>query len=60
MKSNDPAICEVVGSIHFDEIPKSKTIVNPDGTFTSSLLENLYPYVSEEEQKSNMPDWDDD
>ena len=58
MADNDPVLCEVSGSINFDEIPKSMTIANPDGTFTSSLLENLYPFISEEEQKKNMPDWD--
>lgn len=58
MADDEPVICEVFGSINFDEIPKSKTIVNPDGTFTSSLLENLYPFVTETEQKENMPQWD--
>jgi len=58
MKDDHPVLCEVMGSINFDEIPKSKTIVNSDGTFSSSLLENLYPFVSEEEQIENMPDWE--
>ena len=57
MSNDEPVMCEVIGSINFDEIPKSKTIVDPDGTFSSSLLENLYPLVSEDEQKLNMPDW---
>ena len=57
MSDDHPVLCEVVGSINFDEIPKSMTIANPDGTFISSLLENLYPFVSKEEQKLNMPDW---
>lgn len=58
MNDNTPCICEIVGSINFDEIPKSMTVANPDGTFTSSKLENLYPFVSSEEQKKNMPDWE--
>ena len=58
MEDDTPCLCEVKGSINFDEIPKSMTIANPDGTFTSSKLENLYPFVSEEEQKENMPVWD--
>lgn len=58
MADDKPAVCEIVGSIKFDEIPKSMTIANPDGTFTSSKLENLYPFVSEEEQKENMPNWE--
>lgn len=57
MKDDRPVLCEVLSSIYFDEIPKSKTIAHPDGTFSSCSLENLYPFVSEEEQKENMPDW---
>lgn len=59
MADDRPCLCELEGSIQFDEIPKSITIANPDGTFTSSKLENLYPFVSETEQKENMPDWGD-
>lgn len=59
MANDEPCLCEVKGSINFDEIPKSKTIANPDGTFSSSKLENLYPFVDEEEQKENMPEWKD-
>ena len=58
MVDDTPCLCEVCGSINFDEIPKSMTIANPDGTFTSSKLENLYPFLSEEEQKENMPCWE--
>lgn len=57
MANDEPCLCEVCGSIYFDEIPKSMTIANPDGTFTSSKMENLYPFVSPEEQRDNMPDW---
>jgi len=59
MASDEPCLCELVASRDFDEIPKSMTIANADGTFTSSRLENLYPFVSAEEQAKNMPDWDD-
>jgi len=58
MSDDTACLVEVKGSIAFDEIPKSVTVANPDGTFTSSKLEYLYPYISEEEQKKNMPDWD--
>jgi len=58
MKDDTPCLCEVKGSINFDEIPKSMTVAHADGTFTSSKLEYLYPYISEEEQKENMPKWD--
>ena len=54
MENNNSAICEIDGSINFDEIPKSKTIVNKDGTFSSSKLENLYPFINEDEHKKNM------
>jgi len=57
MKDDKPCLCEIESSIYFDEIPKSMTIAHPDGTFSSSKLENLYPFVSEEEQKENMPEW---
>lgn len=49
-----PMICKINGYIEFDEIPKSKTIVNADGSFTSSSLEYLYPYISIDEHKNNM------
>ena len=58
MCNDEPCLCELCASIRFDEIPKSMTIANPDGTFTSSKLENLYPFVSEAEQAENMPDWE--
>ena len=57
MSDNRPILCEVITSIYFDEVPKSMTIAHPDGTFTSSKLENLYPFLSEEEVMENMPDW---
>lgn len=57
MADDAPCLCQVEGSIRFDEIPKSVTVAHPDGTFSSSRLENLYPFVSEEEQRENMPDW---
>lgn len=57
MSDDTPCLCELRIDIDFDEIPKSMTIANPDGTFTSSELENLYPFLSEAEQRDNMPDW---
>lgn len=58
MGSDIPTLCEVMVSINFDEFPKSKTIVNSDGTFSSSQLENLFPFIPENDQRVNMPDWD--
>ena len=57
MVDDKPCLCEIDGSVQFDEIPKSVTVANPDGTFSSLKLENLYPFVPSEEQKENMPDW---
>lgn len=57
MKDDRPVLCEVCLSVYFDEIPKSMTVAHSDGTFTSSALENLFPFLSDEEVKENMPDW---
>lgn len=57
MSDDTPCLCELRIDINFDEIPKSMTVANSDGTFTSSKLENLYPFLSETEQRDNMPDW---
>lgn len=58
MKDNQPCLCEILTSVEFDEIPKSMTIANKDGTFSSSMLEDLYPFVSRTEQEANMPLWE--
>lgn len=44
--SDDGAvICEVMGDIRFEEIPRTQTKVHEDGTITSSALEDLYPWI---------------
>lgn len=58
MRDDRPCLCEIIGSLQFDEIPKSMTVAHKDGTFSSSLLENLYPFLPEAEQRENMPDWE--
>lgn len=58
MKDDGPCLCEIIGSLQFDEIPKSMTVANQDGTFSSSLLENLYPFLPAHEQMDNMPNWE--
>ncbi len=45
MQDNASIVCEIKGSINFDEIPKSQTIVNEDGSFQSSKLEYLFPFI---------------
>ncbi len=54
MKDDTPVLCEIKASINFDEIPKSKTIVNEDGTFSSSKLEYMYPFMNMAEHEANM------
>jgi len=54
MKDDRPVLCEVEGSINFDEIPKSKTIAYNDGTFSSSKLEYLYPFIDLTEHNENI------
>lgn len=54
MKDDRPVLCEIEGSINFDEIPKSKTIAHKDGTFSSSKLEYLYPFIDMTEHEENM------
>ena len=45
--NNEAVICEVMGDIRFEEIPRTQTQVHEDGTITSSSLENLYPFLDE-------------
>lgn len=59
MTDDAPVLCEVCSSIYFDEIPKSMTVAHEDGKFSSSKLENLYPFLSDEEVAQNMPRWED-
>lgn len=42
-------ICEVVGDISFDEIPKCISHVNEQGKRVSAVLENPFPFLPEEE-----------
>ncbi len=45
LKDEAPLICEVVGDIRFEEIPRTQTRVHEDGTITSSSMEDLYPFI---------------
>lgn len=54
MNNDKPILCEIEGSIYFDEIPKSKTVAHKDGTFSSSKLEYLYPFIDMDEHNKNM------
>lgn len=44
-----PVICEFVGSITFDEIPKCISYLNEDGKRESAALENPFPFLEKEE-----------
>lgn len=44
-----PVLCEVFADYTFDEIPKAATRVNPDGSLSSSVLEDLFPFLPAEE-----------
>lgn len=45
MKDNMAIICEVIGDITFEEIPRTQTRVNMDGSLSSSSLEDLFPFL---------------
>lgn len=46
-----PAVCGVVGSITFDEIPKCISSLDKDGRRVSAALENPFPFLPEEEMQ---------
>jgi acetolactate synthase-1/2/3 large subunit len=48
MDTTGPVICEILGDMHFDEIPKCISSVNEEGTRVSAALENPYPFLPEE------------
>ena len=49
MADDEPVLCEIFADRTFDEIPKAFSRVNPDGSISSSVLEDLYPFLPEEE-----------
>lgn len=54
MADNQPALCEVFADYTFDEIPKAMSRVEADGTMSSSVLEDLYPFQPREETERWM------
>lgn len=46
LSGNEPIICEVMGDIRYEEIPRTQTRVHEDGTISSSSLEDLYPFIN--------------
>lgn len=51
LTTEGPVICEFIGSILFDEIPKCISSLDENGNRVSALLENPFPYLSEDEMK---------
>lgn len=49
MADDKPVLCEVFADYTFDEIPKAVSRVNPDGTMSSSVLEDMFPFLPGEE-----------
>lgn len=49
MADDEPVLCEIFADRTFDEIPKAASRLNPDGTMSSSVLEDLYPFLPKEE-----------
>lgn len=54
LATEGPAFCEIVVTIEQNFEPKSATKKLPDGTLVSPPLEDLAPFLPEEELKANM------
>jgi len=52
MDCDGAVICEIIGSIDFDEIPKCISSVDETGKRTSAALENPFPFLSADELDS--------
>lgn len=59
LEGNDPVICEVILDKKQFFSPKLSSRVFPDGTITSPSLEDMFPFIEEEELRGNMPAWED-
>ena len=51
MSTDEAVICEFIGSITFDEIPKCISSIDETGNRVSASLENPFPFLSEQEMK---------
>ena len=54
LNAANPVICEVLVNPDYIFIPKLSSKKLPDGTMISPSLENMYPFLPEDEYKSNM------
>lgn len=51
LECDGPVICEFIGSITFDEIPKCISYLDKSGKRVSASLENPFPFLTEQEMK---------
>lgn len=51
LKYDGAAICEFIGSITYDEIPKCISFLDGTGKRVSAVLENPFPFLSEKEME---------
>jgi acetolactate synthase-1/2/3 large subunit len=49
MRASGPVLCEIVGDMRFDEIPKCISSVNAQGERVSADLENPWPFLDQAE-----------
>ncbi len=54
LNATNPVICEVLVNPDYIFTPKLSSKKLPDGTMVSPSLENMYPFLPEDEYKSNM------
>lgn len=54
LSNNEPAIIEIISSPIVEFVPVIKSKIGKNGQIQSSKLEDLYPFLSEQEQSSNM------
>lgn len=54
INAKGPFICEIMVDPKQELLPRTKTIVKPDGTLVSKPLEDMYPFLSRDEFLENM------
>ena len=54
LSDDEPAIVEMISSPATEFVPIIKSRMGKDGKMISSKLEDLYPFLPEEEQNDNM------
>lgn len=57
MSKEGPVVCEFIGSITFDEIPKCISSLDENGNRVSASLENPFPFLSEDEMNKIYKDF---